>query len=91
MRISGEVCQKMVTYVRFVLPLTDGSRVQAPIPNESAHSSLKMKPRLPAKTDRQWLRHPHMIMRLPSDMQHLLVILHLIFLQAAGGFVVQKQ
>lgn len=52
MRVSGEVWKRMVTYVRFVRPLTDGSRVQAPIPNEFAYSSLKKKPKLPAKTDR---------------------------------------
>lgn len=30
-------------------------------------------------------------MRLPSNMQLLLVILHLTFLQAAGGFAVEQQ
>ena len=32
-----------------------------------------------------------MTMRLPSNMQLLLVILHLAYLHAAGGFVVEKQ
>lgn len=53
----------MVTYVRFVQPLTDGSRVQAPIPNESGYSNLNTKQRLPARTRCHWLYYPHVIMR----------------------------
>ena len=52
---------------------------------------MRTKSKLPAKSDRQSLCHPYMLMRLPSNMQLLFVILHPINLQAAGGFVVEEQ